>query len=657
MRGIGSGRRGGRGGGGPSLLPDGQPRRDTRPDRPTVPVFSLYRRLIVYLKPHWPKVTIALLFLAATSFGRAIPPRLIGLSIDAADDIRRAFPGGPVDLQPLVRYGLIYGSVLVLTGCFGFVSQYLLAQVGQRIIYSLRTNLHNRLQKLSLRYYEGQRTGDIISRVMGDVQAVESSLLGPLVELVDDFARIGGIVGFAAAMDWRLTLMVLAVAPLVMIFVYFLGSRIRTAFRTAREKVADLTSVLHDGITGIRVIRGFAREPEQAAQFDKAAEETYEWNVRAAKLMAVARPVMRTLTATGGVVVIIYGGWRIARGEMSPGDLAAFALYLSLLYRPILGLGRTYSMIQRAMASAERVFEIIDVEPEIADGPDARDVPEVTGRVEFKDVSFAYDEEIPVLSQVDLRAEPGEMIAIVGPSGAGKSTLVNLIPRFYEVSNGGITVDGSDIRDLKQRSLRRHIGMVMQETFLFNTTVGENIAYGRPGATEDEIVAASKAANVHDFITALPDGYETQIGERGVKLSGGERQRVSIARAILSDPRILILDEATSSVDSETEILIQEAIDRLVAERTTFCIAHRLSTVQNADRILVLDKGCVVERGTHDELMARGGLYQRLYETQFRLALPETALEEASVSVPEDEAPGLNDFDSDDDDPISPEGA
>jgi subfamily B ATP-binding cassette protein MsbA len=639
--------------GGPSTLPDGRPRGHSGGDQPTEPVFTVYRRLLVYLRPHWVKTTIALALLAATSFGRAVPIRIIGLAVDAAKEILVVPTGlGSADFRPLIVLAAAYAGVLALTGVFGFFSSYLLAQVGQRIIFDLRRNLNNHLQRLSLRYYEGERTGEIISRVMGDVQAVESSLLGPLQSLVNDFSRIGGILTFTIAMDWRLTLMVVAVAPLVATFVYYLGGKIRVAFRTAREKVADLTSVLHDGISGIRVVRGFAREPEQARQFDATAEESYEWNVRAAKLVAVARPVMRLLTASGGIALILYGGWQLARGNMSEGDMTSFALYLRDLYRPLLGLGRTYSMIQRAMAAAERVFEIIDTEPEIVDAPDARDVPEVRGRVEFRDVSFAYDEEIPVLDRVSLRAQSGEMIAIVGPSGAGKSTLVNLIPRFYEVSDGAITVDGHDVRDLKQRSLRRHIAMVMQETFLFNTTVSENIRYSKPEATDEEIVAAAKAANAHDFITEMPEGYETVIGERGVKLSGGERQRMSIARAILSDPRILILDEATSSVDSETEILIQQAIDRLVAERTTFCIAHRLSTVQNADRILVLDEGRVVEEGSHEELMARGGLYRRLYETQFRLALPETAAPDAPLSVAEDDDVGLVDFDADDEVPI-----
>ncbi len=652
MRGMGSGHHG-RISGGPSTLPDGRPRAHSSGDQPRAPVLSVYRRLLVYLRPHWTKTTIALALLAVTSFGRAVPIRIIGWAIDAAKEIWQAPNGlGSADFQPLIVLAAAYTGVLALTGILGFFSSYLLAQVGQRIIFDLRKNLNDHLQRLSLRYYEGERTGEIISRVMGDVQAMESSLLGPLQSLVSDFTRIGGIVTFTVTMDWRLTLMVVAIAPLVAAFVYYLGGKIRVAFRTAREKVADLTSVLHDGISGIRVVRGFAREPEQARQFDETAEESYEWNVRAAKLVAAARPVMRLLTASGGVALILYGGWQLAHGNMTEGEMASFALYLRELYRPILGLGRTYSMIQRAMAGAERVFEVLDTEPEIVDAPDARDVRQISGHVEFKNVSFAYNEEISVLRDVSLTAESGQMIAIVGPSGAGKSTLVNLIPRFYEVSDGSITVDGSNIRELKQRSLRRHIGMVMQETFLFNTTVRENIAYGKPEASEDEIVAAAQAANAHDFIEAFPDGYETQIGERGVKLSGGERQRIAIARAILTDPRILILDEATSSVDSETEILIQQAIDRLVAERTTFCIAHRLSTVQNADRILVLDEGRVVEEGSHEDLMARGGLYQRLYETQFRLALPETAATEAPLSVAEDDDVGLVDFDADDEVPV-----
>jgi len=636
--------------GGPSTMPDGRPRDLSAAATPT---FTLYRRLLGYLKPHWPTVALALPFVCLAAAAQVYPAKVVGLGVDAGTDLAATVSlTGEVDLGPFIYLALAYVGLFAVAGGAGFVNQYLLAQVGQRIILKLRTDLHDHLQRLSLRYYEGERTGEVLARVMGDVQAVESSLLGPIVGLVQDFSTVGVVFAVGGGMDWRLTVMVVAIAPPLAIFMHWLGRRIREAFTIVREKAADMTAVLHDGIAGIRVVRGFAREPEQAQRFGEVAEESYQWNIRVAKLLAGARPVMRLLTSSGGAVVLVYGGWQVAHGRMSPGELAAFFILLRMVYRPIFSLGRTYSIIQRAMAAAERVFELLDTEPEIVDAPDARDVPQVSGNVEFKDVSFAYDEEMPVLEHVSLSAQSGEMIAIVGPSGAGKSTLVNLIPRFYEVSGGGVIVDGRDIRELKQRSLRRHIGMVMQETFLFNTTLRENIGYGKPEATHDEIVAAAKAANAHDFIMASPDGYETVIGERGIKLSGGERQRISIARAILSDPRILILDEATSSVDTETEILIQQAIDRLVAERTTFCIAHRLSTVQNADRILVLDEGRVVEEGSHDELMARGGLYQRLYETQFRLALPETAAAEAPLSVAEDEDVGLVDLDADDDVPI-----
>lgn len=653
MRGFGPGRGHGRLGSPGPPLPGMPYRREGDTGAAGTSAFSLYRRLLGYLKPHWPKIAMALPFVCAAALARVYPAKVVGLGVDAGTGMATTLSaGGEADFRPLIYLALAYVGLFAVAGGFGFLNQYWLAQVGQRIILKLRTDLHDHLQRLSLRYYEGERTGEVLSRVMGDVQAVESSLLGPIVGLVQDFSTVGGVLTVGGGMDWRLTAMVVGIAPPLALFMHWLGRRIRESFRIVREKAADLTAVLHDGIAGIRVVRGFAREPEQAQRFGEVAEESYEWNIRVARLLAGARPVMRLLTASGGAVVLLYGGWQVAYGRMTPGELTAFFLLLRMAYRPIFGLGRTYSIIQQAMAAAERVFDLLDTEPEIVDAPDARDVRQISGHVEFKNVSFAYNEQASVLRDVSLTAESGQMIAIVGPSGAGKSTLVNLIPRFYEVSDGSITVDGYDIRELKQRSLRRHIGMVMQETFLFNTTVRENIAYGKPEASEDEIVAAAQAANAHDFIEAFPDGYETQIGERGVKLSGGERQRIAIARAILSDPRILILDEATSSVDSETEILIQQAIDRLVAERTTFCIAHRLSTVQNADRILVLDEGRVVEEGSHEELMARGGLYQRLYETQFRLALPETAATEAPLSVAEDDDVRLVDFDADDEVPI-----
>jgi subfamily B ATP-binding cassette protein MsbA len=481
---------------------------------------------------------------------------------------------------------------------------------------------------------------------MGDVDAIENSILGPITELLTDVSGLAGVLTVSFAMDWRMTLIAITVAPGIGLLTYVFGRKIRATFRVVRERAADLTATLHDGVSGIRVVRGFAREPLQQAKFERDAEQSFRWNMRIALIFSAMRPAIRTIVGTTTACIAAYGGymlWRdrgLAHPAVTAGMLTTFLFYVRLLYAPILGLGRTYAMIQRALGAAERVFEVLDTKVDIEDAPDADELTQVRGEVEIDHVSFRYAEETPVLRDVSLVARPGEMIALVGPSGAGKSTLANLIPRFYDVGDGRVLVDGHDVRSVKQRSLRKHIGMVLQETFLFNDTVRANIAYGKADATEEEIVAAARAANAHDFIAEMPNGYDTEIGERGVKLSGGEKQRLSIARAILSDPRILILDEATSSVDTETEMLIQKAIERLVKDRTTFCIAHRLSTVHRADEIIVMDEGRVVERGTHPELVKRGGLYKKLYERQFAAALspaPEMEPPEGLGPAPEEE--------------------
>jgi len=603
----------------------------------------LYLRLLALVKPHWFKGVVAVVFLAASSFGDALLPQVVRYAATAAESMARS---GVVDLHAMLFYALGYVGLSVVLGALSGVQDYFMSEVGQRLVQALRNKLYLHLQRLSLSFYEGQKTGELISRVMGDVDAVETSVLGPVQSLASDATRLGGVLFFCLAMNWRLTLLLITVAPPMGIGVYYVGRSIRRGFTLVREKAAEVTSALHDGIAGVRVVRGFAQEPREAERFAAATEESVRANLGIARIFAVWGPAFRIITAVGMALVVGYGGLQLARGggHMDAGVLLAFVMYTTRLYQPMVSLGRTYNMIQRALAAADRVFELLDREEEIVDAPDAVDLEAARGEVEFRDVTFEYVPGLPVLGNVSLRAQPGQLIALVGPSGAGKSTLANLIPRFYDATEGAVLVDEHDVRLLRQRLLRRHIGIVSQETFLFSGSVRSNIAYGRPQATEEEIVAAAQAANAHDFILELPKGYDTEIGERGVKLSGGQKQRISIARAILTDPAILILDEATSSVDTEIEILIQKAMDRLIQHRTTFVIAHRLSTVQNADQILVLEQGRIVERGTHAELLAQGGLYCKLYETQFRAALivPEEEEAEAVGQLGEEQFPDLS---------------
>jgi subfamily B ATP-binding cassette protein MsbA len=595
---------------------------------------SIYRRLFVFIKPHWALAALATALLAMTSFGDAVPPQLVRYGVDAAEGMRRS---GALDLHKLALMGLGYVGLALVLGGLNACQNYLMSLVGQRIVFDLRRRLYEHLQRLSLGFYEGQRTGDIISRVMGDVEAVQDSILGPVQTLTSDIGRLGGVLVFALSMNVRLTILAFAVAPPLGLMVYLIGQRIRQRFKVVREKAAEVTTVLHDGIAGVRVVRAFAQEPREAARFDEVTAESLQANLAIARLFAVVRPGFQTVVAVGMALVLGFGGRDVALGAMTAGTLTAFVMYVMRMYRPLLDLGFAYNMVQRALAAGERLFELLDREAEIVDAPDARDLEQVEGTVEFDNVQFEYVANVPVLRGISLRAEPGELVALVGPSGAGKTTIINLIPRFYDATEGAVRVDGLDIRSVTQRSLRAHIGIVSQETFLFSGSVRDNIAYGKPDARDDQVIAAAQAANAHDFILELPQGYDTEVGERGIKLSGGQKQRISIARAILRDPRLLIMDEATSSVDTETETLIQRAIERLVHERTTFVIAHRLSTVLHADQILVLDEGRIVERGTHAELLARGGLYRKLYETQFRAAAAEPAAEEEPAPVYEPE--------------------
>lgn len=418
-------------------------------------------------------------------------------------------------------------------------------------------------------------------------------------------------------LDWQLTSIVLFVCPFISLCTYNFGKRIRKIFRSLRQKTSDLNSLIQDNISGIRVIASFAKEPEELERFKHKNYENYFLHVRILRLVHTMRPIVDLITEVGAVVVICFGGYKVMQGQLSAGTFVIFFPYLQMMYGPITGLTRFYNQVQRAIASTERVFEVLDTHADLKDAPNAVDLPKVRGTVEFRKVHFMYNEDPEVLSDINIKVLPGQMIAFVGPSGSGKTTLTNLIPRFYDPNKGDIIIDDYNIKDVKLQSLRKQMAMVLQETFLFNDTVKVNIAYARSDASDAEIESAARAANAHEFIVDLAKSYDSLIGERGVKLSGGQKQRIAIARAILANPRILILDEATSSVDTETEQLIQNAIYRLVKDRTTFVIAHRLSTILHADLIVVLENGRIVETGHHQELLAKGGLYKKLFEMQF----------------------------------------
>ena len=471
---------------------------------------------------------------------------------------------------------------------------------------------------MPLAYYDRHQTGEIMSYVTNDVAAIQSALVDNLIDLVTEGCILIGSLALMFYLDWKLSLLTLVVIPMVGQAMKIFGRKIKKSSNVIQQRLAEITALLQESFSATRVVKSFVREDYEIDRFVHSNQRNFEAVMKNVQQTSMLTPTVEFLAAIAVTFIVWFGGYEVVNGDITAGAFVAFLTYAVNLANPVKRLSRIYGNLQKAMAAVDRVFSIVDLEESITDRPNAQPLPPVEGRVRFDNVKFSYKEGRPALDGISLEAAPGEMIAFVGPSGAGKSTIANLIPRFYEVDSGAITVDGHDIRDVTLASLRGQIGLVPQETMLFSTTIRENIRYGRLDATDAEIEEAARAANAHNFIMELEHGYDTEIGERGVSISGGQRQRIAIARAILKDPRILILDEATSALDTESEKIVQAALDNLMVGRTSFVIAHRLSTVFHADRIYVIDAGRIVEQGTHEELLAKGGLYQHLYDIQFR---------------------------------------
>jgi ATP-binding cassette subfamily B protein len=515
---------------------------------------------------------------------------------------------------------LIAGGLLglgLVRASFSFGQRYLTGWLAHRVSYDLRNQLYDRIQTLSFAFHDHSQTGQLMSRCTSDVSAVENFSGIALMEAINILVLVLGILAILFSIHPGLAAASVLPIPILAIVAVRFGMRISPMFRRIQEQHADMTTILQEDLTGIQVVRAFTREPYEIRRFRDANVELMRRRLLALGEWAFNFPMMTFIISLSTAIILLYGGNLAMQGRLTVGTLVAFNSYLGMLAMPVQRLGWLVNMAAEAFASGERIFEILDAESPVREKPDAVDLPPGEGRVEFRDVCFSYGDE-PVLQEVRLVAEPGQVVALLGATGSGKSTVIHLIPRFYDVASGQILVDGHDVRDVTLRSLRRQIGIVLQDTFLFSATIRENIAYGREDATEGEIVAAAQAAHAHDFITQFPDGYDTMVGERGITLSGGQRQRVAIARALLLDPRILLLDDSTSSVDTQTEYQIQQALARLMQGRTTFVIAQRLSTVIRADQILVLDEGRIAERGTHAELLALGGLYASIYDLQLR---------------------------------------
>jgi ATP-binding cassette, subfamily B, bacterial len=569
-----------------------------------VPIFL---RILKYLRPYWRSIAVGLVCLLLATPAGLFHPLVWRYIVDEVIARRR------VDLLAPALLAMI-GAQMIGSVLSAFRSN-LLEKVGQRFVLDLRNETYRKLQGQSLSYLHDNRSGDLQARVMNDIDVLQEVAIQGTDSILASGLSFLWVAGILLSINWRMGVVTLVPMLLVGVLVRIFNVRVRSLYRAARERLGDVGARLQENLAGMIVIKAFAREDAEARRFRAATEEYLRVNVRAINARSLFFPSVHFVGFLSSVLAIGVGAWLVLHGQASVGDLVAYRGYWWFLFSPINTLATVNDLIQRAVAAGRRVFELLDEPEAIQDAPDAVELTNVHGQVTFERVTFAYREQ-PVLREFSLSVAPGEMMALVGPSGSGKSTVLSLIPRFYDPQQGCVRVDGQDVRRVTQASLRRHIAMVLQETFLFSGTILENVRYGRPEATEEEVRAAARAANAHDFIEAMPEGYWTEIGERGVKLSGGQRQRISIARAFLSDPEILILDEATSAVEPESEFIIQQALERLMQGRTTFITSHRLSMVRTADRIAVLDDGRLVELGTHAELLAAGGLYAAMYRRQ-----------------------------------------
>lgn len=582
-----------------------------------------WSRLLSYLRPYRGWIVVALIAMVISAGLGLVIPLAIGQVVNLITGDQAL---------PVVQIAQLLGVVMIGQLLTGVIQTYCLSFVGERVVSDLRIAAYEHLQKLDLAFFEQRRTGEITSRITNDVTLIQTTVTNSLPTLLGGVIQLVGAVALMLVVSWQLSGLALILVPTLVLIGVFFGRWLRQISTAVQDRLADATSILEETVAGVRVVRSFRREDYEIARFRAAVEATFATALKLARIRAIFQPAM-SLAVWGALIgILAIGGYLVSTGVLTTGSLISFLFYAVMAAGSMGVFASLFAQLQEALGATTRVFELLDQQPLVADAPDAIPLPPVEGRIEFREVSFAYQSATNngspapvVLRDFSLTIEAGEMVALVGPSGAGKSTIASLIPRFYDVSAGCVLIDGYDVRRVQMQSLRDQIGIVLQETQLFSGSVRDNIRYGRLEATDEEIEAAARMANAHEFICQLPDGYDTPVGERGVRLSGGQRQRIAIARAILKNPRILILDEATSSLDSESERLVQEALERLMAGRTSIVIAHRLSTVQRADRIAVIVAGELVEIGTHQDLLARDGVYARLYERQFLQPIPATA--------------------------------
>ena len=595
----------------------------------TLSFAELFQRLKVLLRPHWKKaIVVALLLLATLGLELSLP-----IVIERATNNVRAIVSGSPAASAAARSVALFGTLYLAIAAVRHIMMYFTGveqtRLTQEIIWALRRQLYQAMQRLSFSFFDREHSGQLISRVTRDVQRVAGFLNNTFFSSIEAVTILGGITAYMFYKSPLLACIALSTTPVMMYFVVTSATKMRQYWHTVGDVYGEVTTVIQENIAGIRVVRGFAQEDLETRKFNDKAMAYIRKLFEAVRYWATRLPLATTIYSLNAPLILVVGGWLVAKGPenggIELGTLFAFMLYTNNLSWRVEMVGNIVSAVAHTSGSADRIYEVLDAKPAVAESPKARELPPGRGEVVFDNVTFGYLPDKPVLRDINLKVRPGSFIALVGHTGAGKSTLVSLIPRFYDATSGSVRIDGADVRDLKLDSLRRNVALIFQETFLFSASVRDNIAYGRPGASLEEIVACAKAAQAHEFINQLDEGYDTIIGERGVTLSGGQRQRVAIARAILANPRILVMDDATASVDSATERLIQEALIELTRNRTTFVIAHRISTVRRADLIVVIESGRIVETGRHDELLAAGGVYKDIYEVQLAEVLEKIA--------------------------------
>ena len=570
-------------------------------------------RLVKYARPYWHLLIISGVSLLAITGLNLLGPYLVSKLVAVLTE-----DFGEAAMKVILNIAVILAATYVFKILFKFLYGYLSHKAAWNLVADMRVRVYDHMQKLSLRFYQDKQTGQLMSRTTNDTATFEMLIAHALPDLITNILVVIGVTIILFLMNVYLALFTLIPIPFLIYGSWLFSKKIRPNFRTAQSNLAELNATLQDNISGMKEIQIFNQQPREKNRVRKSSDSYSTAILHALKLSAIFHPTVEAVSSMGTVIVVAFGGWMVLGNNLSVSEIVGFLLYLNLFYQPLSTLARVTEDLQLAMAGADRVFEVLDTEPDIKDSPGAVEISKSKGEISFCDVSFGYIESVPVLQNISFTAEPGRMVALVGPTGVGKTTIISLIARFYDPESGKITLDGRDLRDISLSSLRNQISIVLQDIFLFNGSVADNIAYGCKAATKEEIIQAARAARAHTFISELPEGYDTVIGERGVKLSGGQKQRLSIARAVLRNTPILILDEATAAVDVETEAQIQQAIQELAENRTIIVVAHRLSTVKRADQILVIQDGKIAESGNHMELLSHNGLYRQLYDIQFK---------------------------------------